>query len=134
MPARQINIPPALMWSGKSTAAVDAIFFPRTGPLLASSITKARRARLTLFGNSGNCEVMVAYQIADLDDEDDWGGTTTIGSTWISAEGNDFGVGYEDLTGDLTKRLVRFGFSVKNKTGTAVETMYASMMLDIREG
>ena len=133
MSAKQISVDQTLVWSKKSTSS--ALFHPATKAMRAANITQVRKVMLRIVGNSGNCEVKIGFQVSNKpDDEDSWGSVTTLAemTNFLSIEGETYATAFETITTSLTQRFVRFGFYVQNSSGTGVESMYASMVIDLR--
>ncbi len=119
-----------LVWSKQSDT--DAVFHPATPAVWAAGIKSLRRTCAIIMSNSGDAEMKMSYQTANEDKEGSWDTPIELGS-WQSTEGATYARSFSDISSNLTKRFVRFGYLVRNQTaGSKVETMLVRMVLDIR--
>ena len=130
MATRIFTSDPKLLWSKQSTSAW--LFHPITKGIPAAGVTEVRKRVITAFGNSGNCQLKLGYQIANYDDEDAYGTAVAISAAWLSTNTTSFGSNWSDISSGLTQRLFRLGYMVINGSGTVVETMYAESIIDVR--
>jgi len=129
--ANRFTIPLGLYWSKKTTSAH---FFPATPPILAVGVTGVRPTMVELRNPSTEARLWVGWQQCDdPSDESNWTSATDLTGSYLSAVGRSHAVtAFEDISGSVTKRYVRFGFQVKNNTGTSLEVCHAGMVVDVR--
>ncbi len=114
------------LWSARSTGTPN--FVPVTGPVNAT-LVRGVRVAWELEGVTPNIEVQPAYQMSD--DGITWSATIT---GMVGAYSSTTGWSYEDATVTVStdiKNFVRFGFLVRNTSGTDVEMGQGALRLTI---
>jgi len=129
--ASRLEYPLTFVWSAKSATAH---FFPLTPPMPAAGIRYVRPTMVEVRNPTNSPSLWVGcHTCDDPSDEDNWSAATDLTGSYLTSTGRSYAVtAFEDISASLTKRYVRFGFQIKNTTGTAIEACHAGLILDLR--
>jgi hypothetical protein len=120
-----------LVWSKKSASP---LFHPFTGLIPTADLTEIRPTFLDVKGSTNACEVAIGYQLTnEANEESDWGSTATqLSASCATADGETYEDAFTDVSSSMTKRFIRFGYMVKNTSGSTVQAAQVAALVDCR--
>lgn len=119
-----------MAWTLVQSAGTSDVFYPSTPWMDAGQVGKIR-GTLEMAWHTGNAEVSLGYQTANVETSQD--SPLTVGS-YATTDGVLFPSGFTDISGNtLGKQMVRIGWMVKLTSGTTQAFAYVGGKVDIQE-
>jgi hypothetical protein len=120
-----------------SNGTTDTFTFYALTPWMSTAGVAKVRAAVEMTGDTGDCEIAPAYQIADQVESPTPADGCQIGTNWQDGNGIDYQAAYTTIVtgtyGTEKKLFIRFGVRVKNGTQGAIQGCQASIRVDIQE-
>jgi hypothetical protein len=111
-----------LPWTTVNSCSTAPVFIPATQWMDPSNMEKGK-ATFEVRGRCGNMTLLPAYQTADIPTSPNGAVELRPNGTFEDSEGVQFPSGWKPLdAGVQTKQSIRFGWLVKNSSGTALSS------------